>query len=163
MGTWYQYDFVDKDVLIRFVENNIYHEILHKGDKQWRALYPKPDDKDELYTRAIWLGQGCWEQLDDITEEEAEKILEEWGYDEIPPGDPQAVRGMIIENESKEASLQFRGTLKKIRINSNNVCYGPYPREDDETGQHLTISDQGGVWLTRLSFAVRRSRRVILR
>lgn len=56
MSIWYQYDSVEKDVLIRYVEDNQFHEILHKGDKAWRALYPQPNDNDEPYTRAIWLG-----------------------------------------------------------------------------------------------------------
>ena len=50
MGIWYKYDSVEKDVLIRYVEDNQFHEILHKGDKAWRALYPQPNDNDELYT-----------------------------------------------------------------------------------------------------------------
>lgn len=152
MGIWYQYDSVEKDVLIRYVEDNQFHEILHKGDKAWRALYPQPNDNDELYTRAIWLGEGCWECLDDITEQEAEKILKDWGYDEMPPGDPEAVNGIAVENRDREELPIFCGTLKKIRIDSNNVCYGPCPLEDEETEQHLTINDQGRVWLTRLAF-----------
>ena len=46
----------------------------------------------------------------------------------------------------------FEGTLKKIKINSDNVCYGPCPEPDDETEQHLTINSEGGVWITRKSF-----------
>ena len=46
----------------------------------------------------------------------------------------------------------FEGKLKKIRIDSNCICYGPYPLPDDETEQHLTVNSEGGVWLTRLSF-----------
>lgn len=30
MGIWYQYDSVEKDVLIRYVEDNQFHEILYK-------------------------------------------------------------------------------------------------------------------------------------
>lgn len=151
MGVWYEYDIVDKDVLIRCVDNEHYHEILHKGDKQWRALIPRPDDKDELYCRAIWLGEGCWECLDPISEEKAERILKEWGYDEIPPGDPEADRNNIVCAVSEDNNL-FEGKLKKVRIDSNCICYGPCPLPDDETEQHLTINADGGVWLTRLSF-----------
>lgn len=48
-------------------------------------LAPKPNDEDELYTRAVWLGEGCWEDLDEITEEEAEQVLRDWGYSQNPP------------------------------------------------------------------------------
>lgn len=151
MSTWYQYDSVEKDVLIRLVEDNRYHEILHKGDKAWRALYPQPDDKDELYTRAIWLGEGCWDYLDDITEQEAEKILKDWGYTELPPGDPEAVQGIPAASHT-DALLLFQGKLKKVKIVSNNICYGPCPNPGDEVEQHLTISSDGEALLTRYSY-----------
>ena len=32
---------------------------------------------EELYARAIYLGQGCWESLSTISEEEAQRILRE--------------------------------------------------------------------------------------
>lgn len=123
-----------------------------RGDKQWKALYPKPDpNPDELYTRAIWLGEGCWECLDDITEQEAEKILKEWGYIEMPPGDPVAIQG-ILANSHMEELLLFQGKLKKINIVSNNICYGPCPMPEDEVEQHLTIFSDGTVLLTRHSY-----------
>ena len=77
----YHYDSYNKNVLIRERGNGNYPEILHKGDDQWSDLKPHPNDKDELYTRAIWLGEGCWEWLDSITEQQAQEILEEWGYE----------------------------------------------------------------------------------
>lgn len=43
--------------------------------------------------------------------------------------------------------------LKKIRIESNNVCFGPFPENDEEVEQHLTINSAGRVWLTRKSFS----------
>ena len=81
----YEYDSYRKSVLIRNQGKDYYPEILHKGDNQWSVLAPKPNDPDESYTRAVWLGQGCWENLDLISEEEAERILKEWGYDQNPP------------------------------------------------------------------------------
>lgn len=62
-------------------------QILHKGDKYWSALRPRPDYKDEEYYRAVWLGQGCWAELCSIDEAEALEILREWGYEEIPPSE----------------------------------------------------------------------------
>ena len=80
MAVYYKYDYSSKDVLIRRLEEASSPEILHKGNREWETLKPRPDYKDEDYCRAIYLGQGCWEDLKDITEEEAADILEQWGY-----------------------------------------------------------------------------------
>lgn len=36
--------------------------------------------------------------------------------------------------------------IQKIKIISNNICYGPEPSPSDEVEQHLTISATGDVW-----------------
>ena len=36
--------------------------------------------------------------------------------------------------------------IKKIKIKSNNICYGPAPEPEDEIEQILTISNTGKVW-----------------
>ena len=38
--------------------------------------------------------------------------------------------------------------IQKIKIISNNICYGPPPSPTDEVKQHLTISSTGRVWFT---------------
>lgn len=38
--------------------------------------------------------------------------------------------------------------IQKVRIVSNNICFGPEPLPDDEVEQHLTISANGGIWFT---------------
>lgn len=81
----YEYDKRTKSVLIRRLDESGKIEILHKGDKQWTLLIPRPDYTDESYCRAIYLGQGCWEDLKRITSEEAAEILKQWGYKEDPP------------------------------------------------------------------------------
>jgi len=43
--------------------------------------------------------------------------------------------------------------IKKIRIISNNICYGPEPSPEDEVEQHLTISATGRVWFTGYNYA----------
>ena len=149
---YYQYDSQYKNAA-----QGRFPEILHKGDKQWSILAPKPNDPDNMYTRAIYLGGGCWERLDDIDEDMTENILKEWGYDANPP----EANGVLIPE--KNANIDgvyrfpegylFKGKLKKIRIDFNCICYGPCPMPEDETEQHLTITLEGGVWLTRLSFA----------
>lgn len=82
MATIYQFDFRNKDVLIRRLDDDSVPEILHKGYKQWEVLAPRSDYKDEEYCRAVHLGQGCWKDLKLISEEEAVEILKEWGYTE---------------------------------------------------------------------------------
>lgn len=41
--------------------------------------------------------------------------------------------------------------IQKVRIISNNICYGPKPLPEDEVEQHLTISASGRVWFTGYS------------
>lgn len=49
----------------------------------------------------------------------------------------------------KENAIMFYGTLKKVRIVSNKVCYFYCrPDTDDEVEQHLTINNNGRVWFS---------------
>lgn len=43
--------------------------------------------------------------------------------------------------------------IQKVRIVSNNICYGPEPLPEDEVEQHLTISASGRVWFTGYKYA----------
>ena len=52
--------------------------IIRKSEPRWKAL----DGLDEPYSRAIYLGQGCWERLDTIDEDKAAQIVSEWGHAE---------------------------------------------------------------------------------
>ena len=47
----------------------------------------------------------------------------------------------------------FTGNIRKVKIHSNNICYGTCPVEDREVEQHVTITRDGRVWLTRYAFA----------
>lgn len=47
----------------------------------------------------------------------------------------------------------FRLQIQKVRIVSNNICYGPEPLHEDEVEQHLTISVSGRVWFTGYKYA----------
>lgn len=38
---------------------------------------------------------------------------------------------------------RFKGTSQKVRIVSNNICYGPSPEPDDEVEQHIIINADG--------------------
>ena len=33
--------------------------------------------------------------------------------------------------------------LRKFRLISNDICYGPYPRPADEVEQHLSVNSKG--------------------
>lgn len=46
----------------------------------------------------------------------------------------------------------FKGEPKKIRIVSNNICYGPMPEPDEEVEQHITINSEGRVWFSAYNF-----------
>ena len=47
----------------------------------------------------------------------------------------------------------FRLQIQKVRIVSNNICYGPEPLPEDEVEQHLTISVSGRVWFAGYKYA----------
>ena len=51
-------------------------QVIENDNLGWRELGPEY----EQYARAICLGQGCWERLKTITEEQAQEILKSWGY-----------------------------------------------------------------------------------
>ena len=53
---------------------------------------------------------------------------------------------------SGENPFIFQGTLKKMRIVSNNICYGPMPEPDEEVEQHLTINSEGRVWFSGYNY-----------
>lgn len=61
-------------------------------------------------------------------------------------------RLVAITSENNAPPYVFYGNAKKIKINSNCMAYGPCPDKDDEIEQHLTITDEGRVWLTRYAF-----------
>ena len=53
---------------------------------------------------------------------------------------------------SGENPFIFKGTLKKIQIISNGICYGPMPAPEDEIEQHITINSQGRVWFSGFNY-----------
>ena len=53
---------------------------------------------------------------------------------------------------SSDNPFIFQGTLKKVCIVSNNICYGPMPEPDEEIEQHLTINDEGRVWFSGYNY-----------
>lgn len=49
--------------------------------------------------------------------------------------------------------MLFKGVPQKVRIISNNVCYGPQPKPEDEIEQHITINTEGRVWFSAYNFS----------
>ena len=62
----------------------------------------------------------------------------------------------IQEIDSKMAEKtedeNFTGIAKKMRIVSNNTCFGLHSEPTDEIEQHLTISNDGRVWFSAYAF-----------
>ncbi len=46
----------------------------------------------------------------------------------------------------------FKGTLKRMRIVSNNIHYGSMPEPGEEMEQRITINDEGEVWFSGYNF-----------
>ena len=61
--------------MIRIPRDDRLPMIFYRSEMCWRDFEPQ----DELFDRAIYLGQGCWERLHTIEEKEALQILEAWG------------------------------------------------------------------------------------
>ena len=85
------------------------------------------------------------------------RYFNHWAYDGTAILEPQN-RAWFILALSRLALLTgdnpfiFQGTLKKMRIVSNNICYGPMPEPDEEVEQLLTINDEGHVWFSGYKF-----------
>lgn len=58
----------------------------------------------------------------------------------------------ILSSEDSSRSFALQGQAKKIKIISNNVCYGPCPMLEEEVEQHLTMTDDGRVWFSGYNF-----------
>ena len=61
-------------------------------------------------------------------------------------------RLVAITSETGTPPYIFYGNIKKMRINSNCIAYGLLPRAGFEVEQHVTVTDDGRVWLTRYAF-----------
>ena len=51
--------------------------------------------------------------------------------------------------DSHMSAFIFKGTIQKMQLISNNLCFGSSPKPEDEIEQHLTITADGDVWLSR--------------
>lgn len=85
------------------------------------------------------------------------RYFNHWAYDAAEILEPKNRVWFILALSrlallSGENFFIFQGTLKKMRIVSNNICYGPMPRSDAEVEQHLTINDKGRIWFSGYNF-----------
>lgn len=85
------------------------------------------------------------------------RYFNHWAYTGAEISEPQNRAWFILALSrlallSGENPFIFQGTLKKMRIVSNNICYGSMPEPDEEVEQHLTINDEGCVWFSGYNF-----------
>lgn len=85
------------------------------------------------------------------------RYFNHWAYDGAEILEPENRTWFILALSrlallSGDNPFVFQGTLKKIRIVSNNICYGPPPEPDDEVEQHITINHEGCVWFSGYNF-----------
>lgn len=89
------------------------------------------------------------------------RYFNHWAYTGVEILEPQN-RAWFILALSRLAMLSgdnpfiFQGTLKKMRVISNNICYGYMPEPNEEVEQHLTINSEGRVWFSGYNFGTGR-------
>ena len=64
-----------REAIIKLVGREYY--IFFRTEGKWRPMDTRNPIENE-YGRILFLGDGAWWELDDISEEEGEKILKEW-------------------------------------------------------------------------------------
>ena len=65
-----------KDILCKYIRGEGL-ECRSKGDPNW-VKTPNPEFRYEEYGKAFFLGEGAWREMEDISEERANKILNSW-------------------------------------------------------------------------------------
>lgn len=85
------------------------------------------------------------------------RYFNQWVYTGTEISEPQNREWFVLAFDrlaqlSKKDPFIFQGTLKKVRIISNNICYGSMPEQDDEVEQHLTINNEGCVRFSGYNF-----------
>lgn len=85
------------------------------------------------------------------------RYFNHWAYsgEEILEPQNRAWFTMALSRLGELAECQlkrFKGVPQKVRIVSNNICYGPAPGSDDEVEQHITINADGRVWFSAYNF-----------
>lgn len=85
------------------------------------------------------------------------RYFNHWAYSGAEILEPENREWFILAlshlaNITGDNPFIFQGTLQKIRIVSNGICYGFCPESDDEVEQHLTIDAEGRVWFSSYNY-----------
>lgn len=120
---------------------------------------------ENVYGAAVYNSDELDKVIDDITDipllgsaiYSRWRYFNHWAYTGAEILEPKN-RAWFILALSRLAMLSgenpfiFNGTLKKMRIISNSICYGPCPEPNDEVEQHLTVNANGRVWFSAYNF-----------
>ena len=92
------------------------------------------------------------------------RYFNHWAYDAADILKPENRSWFILALSrlallSGENPFLFQGELRKIRLVSNRLGYGPCPEPDEEVEQHITLNAEGQVWLSSYVFGQRRDGR----
>ncbi len=123
---------------------------------------------EEAYGAAVYNAKALDEIIDDVTDipllgsaiYSRWRYFNHWAYNAADILSPEN-RSWFIVALGRLAMLAgdnpflFQGKLKKMRIISNDICYGPCPEPDDEVEQHLTVNSEGRVWFSAYAFGDR--------
>ena len=115
---------------------------------------------EEKYGNAVYDHEALKAVIDDITDipllgsaiYSRWRYFNHWAYSGEEILAPENRAWFIVSLDrlatlAEETPIIFEGTLQKIRLVSNSICYGPCPEPDDEVEQRLTITSEGKVWL----------------
>ncbi len=74
MAYWYDKEF---EVMAQLERKNIPLRVRSRKDIGWTYV-PNKDHKYEEYSEAILIGEGCWDRLEKIPDDDAKKIIKDW-------------------------------------------------------------------------------------
>ena len=92
------------------------------------------------------------------------RYFNHWAYDATDILKPENRAWFILALSrlallSGENPFLFKGELRKIRLVSNRLGYGPCPEPDEEVEQHITLNAEGQVWFSSFVFGQHRDGR----
>lgn len=120
---------------------------------------------ERVYGKAAYDSEALDKIIDDITDipllgsaiYSRWRYYNHWAYDAAEILEPENRAWFITALErlvslSSENPCIFEGTVKKMHIISNSICFGPCPEPEDEVEQHLTVNAHGRVWFSSYAF-----------
>ena len=90
--------------------------------------------------RAIYLGQGCWDRLDDISEEQALDLLEKW-----------KLHSDSIRLTSEKMNITFQSQKHKIHVGCHEKC--DLMLGERSAPIHATFSREDNLWFLRDNYS----------